>query len=344
MTYHIGNVGIEVKSNHENRQDIDIATSIYGDAKYIRKEMQVNNEEMYYLYIYLLVYADDIKDLEYLINKIEGISQSKGLQTRRANFRQEEVFKSCMPFMENHKLVKNVAKRNILTSSLISTYPFISSTIFDEEGIFIGTNIYNHSLVFIDRYDTEKYKNANICIFGTSGAGKSFYTKLLILRYRLMGIKQYIIDPEREYVSLNEKLKGTRIIIGPNSNTYINILEIRKESIEDGENGYLATKIGKLIGFFNLIFGELNEEEKALIEEKLIETYKEKNINFDDNSLYKKENKKLIFKNKKDMPILENLHNVLKNVMESFPGSSAPDFLSSGRKILYFLLHLSSIC
>ena len=148
--------------------------------------------------------------------------------------------------------------------------------------------------------------------FGTSGAGKSFYTKLLILRYRLMGIKQYIIDPEREYVSLSEQLQGTRIIIGPNSNTYINILEIRKESIEDGENGYLATKIGKLIGFFNLIFGDLNEEEKALIEEKLIETYKEKNINFDDKSLYKKENKKLVFKSKKDMPILENLHNILK--------------------------------
>ena len=312
LTYHIGNVGLEVKNNHENRQDIDIATSIYGDAKYIRKEIQVNNEEMYYLYIYLLVYAEDVKELEYVINKIEGISQSKGLQTRRANFRQEEIFKCCMPMMENNKLVKNVAKRNILTSSLVATYPFISSTIFDEEGIFIGTNIYNQSLVFIDRYDTQKYKNANICIFGTSGAGKSFYTKLLILRYRLMGIKQYIIDPEREYVSVSEKLKGTRIIIGPNSNTYINILEIRKESIEDGENGYLATKIGKLIGFFNLIFGELNEEEKALIEEKLIETYKEKNINFDDKSLYKKENKKVIFKNKKDMPILEDLYNCLK--------------------------------
>ena len=306
LTYHIGNVGLEVKSNHENRQDIDIATSVYGDAKYIRKEMQVNNEEMYYLYIYLLVYAEDIKELEYLISKIEGISQSKGLQTRRANFRQEELFKSCLPIMENNQMVKNVSKRNILTSSLVSTYPFISSSIFDKEGIFIGTNIYNNSLVFIDRYDTQKYKNANICIFGTSGAGKSFYTKLLILRYRLMGIKQYIIDPEREYVNINNTLKGTRIIIGPNSNTYINILEIRKESIEDGENGYLATKIGKLIGFFNLIFGELNEEEKALLEEKLIETYNEKNIDFDDKSLYKKENKKIIFKNKKDMPILED--------------------------------------
>ena len=127
-----------------------------------------------------------------------------------------------------------------------------------------------------------------------------------------MGIKQYIIDPEREYVSINEKLQGTRVIIGPNSNTYINILEIRKESIEEGESGYLATKIGKLVGFFNLIFGELNEEEKALIEEKLIETYKLKNIHFDDKSLYKKENKKIIFKNKKDMPILEDLYHILK--------------------------------
>ena len=312
LTYHIGNVGLEVKDGNENRQDIDIATSVYGDAKYIRKEIQVNNEEMYYLYIYFLVYAEDIKELEYVLNKIEGIAQSKGLQPKRANFRQEEVFKSCLPIMENDSLIKNVAKRNILTSSLVSTYPFVSSSIFDKEGIFIGTNIYNNSIVFIDRYDTQKYKNANICIFGTSGAGKSFYTKLLILRYRLMGIKQYIIDPEREYVSLSEKLKGTRIIIGPNSNTYINILEIRKESIEDGESGYLATKIGKLIGFFNLIFGELNEEEKALIEEKLIQTYKEKNINFDDKSLHKKENKKIIFKNKKDMPILEDLYNILK--------------------------------
>ena len=312
LTYHIGNVGFEVKSGNENRQDIDIATSIYGDAKYIRKEMQVNNEEIYFLYTYLLVYAEDIKELEYLLNKIEGISQSKGLQTRRANFRQEEIFKTCLPIMENNILIKNIAKRNILTSSLVSTYPFVSSSIFDKDGVFIGTNIYNNSIVFIDRYDTQKYKNANICIFGTSGAGKSFYTKLLILRYRLIGIKQYIIDPEREYVSLSEKLKGTRIIIGPNSNTYINIMEIRKESIEDGENGYLATKIGKLIGFFNLIFGELNEEEKALIEEKLIETYNEKNINFDDKSLYKKENKKIIFKNKKDMPILGDLYNILK--------------------------------
>lgn len=314
LTYHIGNVGVELKGSNENRQDIDIAAFTYNDAKYIRKEMQVNNEDMYFLYVYIIVYSKEIQELEYYLNKIEGITQSKGLQTRRTNFREEELFLSCLPTMSNNKLIKEMARRNILTTGLLATYPFISSTIFDQDGIFIGTNIYNNSLVFIDRYDNKKYKNANICIFGTSGAGKSFYTKLLILRYKLLGISQYIIDPDREYDNICEKLEGTNIKIGPTSNTYINILDIRSESIEDGENGYLATKIGKLIGFFNLIFGQLNEEEKALLEEKLIETYNLKGINFNDESLYKRSEEKIMgkeFKESKDMPLLEDLYNLL---------------------------------
>ena len=232
LTYHIGNVGVELKSNNTNKQDIDIAAFTYNDAKYIRREIQINNEDIYFLYIYINLYSEDKKELEYYLNKIEGITQSKGMQTRRANFRQEELFLSCLPIMENNLNIKEVAKRNILTSGLLSTYPFISSTIFDQEGIFIGTNIYNNSLVFIDRYNTEKYKNANICIFGTSGSGKSFYTKLLILRYALIGIKQYIIDPDREYLNLCKYLKGTQIKIGPTSNTYINkVLKIQKMGI-----------------------------------------------------------------------------------------------------------------
>lgn len=314
LTYHIGNVGVELKETNQNRQDIDIVAFAYNDAKYIRKEIQVNNEDIYFLYIYINVYAEDKKELEYFLSKIEGITQSKGMQTRRANFRQEEVFMACLPLAENPEIAKNVSKRNILTNGLIATYPFISSTIFDENGVFIGTNIYNNSLVFIDRYDTNKYKNANICIFGTSGAGKSFYTKLLILRYKLLGIRQYIIDPEREYSNLCKQLKGIQIKIGPNSDTYINILDIRKESIEEGESGYLATKIGKLIGFFNLVFGELNEEEKALIEEKLIEIYEQKQITFNDDSLYKTNEEKILgreFKTSEDMPLLEDLYHAL---------------------------------
>ena len=312
LTYNIGNTAVDLEAG-KNKQDIDIVEYTHDDAKYIRKQLQVNDEAFYYLYVYITIYNEDLKDLKINIDKIISILQSRGIKVRQAYFRQEQAFFSTLPLMINHKDVKEATKKNILTEGLVATYPFISSSICDTSGIFIGKNIYNNSMVFIDRYNTNKYKNANMCIFGTSGAGKSFYTKLLILRYKLMGIKQYIIDPDREYHKLCNELNGTLIKIGPTSNTYINVLEIRKESIEDGENGYLATKIGKLIGFFNLIFGELNEEEKAIIEEKLIETYKRKNITFNDNSLYKQDPEKIIgkiFKENKDMPILEDLYNI----------------------------------
>lgn len=278
------------------------------------KGVQFHNEDAYFLYIYLEIFSKEEKEQEYLLNKVEGILQSEGIQTKRANFRQEQNFLACMPFMINHKDIKKASRRNVLTSGLIGTYPFISSSIFDDEGIFYGTNIYNNSLIFIDRYSEEKYKNANMCIFGTSGSGKSFFTKLQILRNRLLGIEQYVIDPDREYTKIAENLEGTVIKIGSSAETYINVLDIRQESIED-EKGYLATKISRLIGFFNLIFGNLDEEEKAILEEKIIKCYEEKGITFDDETLYKNEKDKIsikpIFKESKDMPILEDLYNIL---------------------------------
>ena len=314
LSYHIANVGVDLKDGKTNSMDVDIAAFTYNDAKYIRKEIQVNNEDIYFLYIYLDIFSKDEKELEYLLNKIEGIIESTGMQTRRANFRQEQILIACMPFMENNKLLKPAAKRNVLTSGIICTYPFISSAIFDENGIFYGTNIYNDSLIFIDKYNENKYKNANMCVFGTSGSGKSFFIKLQIIRYFLLGIEQYVIDPDREYDNIAKNLEGTIIKIGPSTETYLNVLDIRQDSIED-EKGFLATKVSKLIGFFNLIFGNMDEEEKAILEEKIIKCYNKKGITFDDNTLYKNEKNKInikpIFKESTDMPILEDLYNIL---------------------------------
>ena len=310
LTYNIGNTAVDLEAG-KNKQDIDIVEYTHDDAKYIRKQLQVNDEAFYYLYVYITIYNEDLKDLKTNTDKIISILQSRGIKVRQAYFRQEQAFFSTLPLMINHKDVKEATKKNILTEGLVATYPFISSSICDTSGIFIGKNIYNNSLIFVDRYDQEKYKNANMCVFGTSGAGKSYYIKLNILRYRLFGIEQYVIDPEREYTGLCNKLEGTLLKLGPNSETYINVFDIRKESIEKGEKGFLANKIIKLIGFFNLVFGELDEEEKGLIEEKIIQTYEKKNINFDDKSLYKNNENKKIFKETIDMPILEDFYNIL---------------------------------
>ena len=304
LTYYIGNVGVDLKDKNDNRTDIDIAAFSYQDAKYIRREIQVNNEDLYYIYLYVSVYATNERDLNFSLNKIEGILQSSGLITRRATFRQEQLFKSCLPIMENSIDIKEISKRNILTSGLVSTYPFISANIFDENGIFIGTNIYNNSLVFVDRFNKEKYKNANMCVFGSSGAGKSFFIKVQILRYWMMGIDQYVIDPEREYDKLTEKLGGTIIKVGPSSNTYINVLDIREESMEETA-GFLVAKLNKLKGFFSLVFEDITDEKYTILEEKIIKIYADKGITFDDQSLYRNG----LFKNSQEMPIIEDLYN-----------------------------------
>lgn len=329
LTYFIGNVGVDLKSGNANREDIDIAAYSYNDAKYIRKEMQVNNEDLYYIYTYVVVYAETEKELERNINKIDGILQSSGMVTRKANFRQEQTFLACSPTMNNNSDIKNIARRNILSSGLVSTFPFVSSNICDENGIFIGTNMYNNSMILVDRFDKEKYKNANMCIFGTSGAGKSFYTKLLILRYRILGLEQYVIDPEREYNNVCESLDGLLIKLGPTATTYVNILDIREDSIEE-EQGFLTAKLGKLRGFFSLIFENMDEEKLALLEEKLIETYRDKEITFDDKSLYKDNQ----FKTNEDMPILEDLYNVFDKYDMNFFKTKLYSFIYGSLKFL----------
>ena len=93
------------------------------------------------------------EDLKINTDKIISILQSRGIKVRQAYFRQEQAFFSTLPLMINHKDVKEATKKNILTEGLVATYPFISSSICDTNGIFIGKNIYNNSLIFVDRYE-----------------------------------------------------------------------------------------------------------------------------------------------------------------------------------------------
>ena len=314
LTYNIGNNSVNLKDTSSSRADNEIAAFSYNDAKYIRKEMQINNEKLYFIYTYVLTYSKEKKNLDYKLDRIESLLSSSGLIGKKSYFRQEQILKSCMPLASNETLVKDAARRNILSSGIPVTYPFISSSIIDEDGIFFGINLKNNSLVLINKYNNLKYKNSNMCVFGTSGAGKSFFTKLMIIRYALLGLNQYIIDPDREYSNLVKTLDGSIIKIGPKSHTFINIFDIRKESLEDGESGFLANKIIRLIGFFNLVIPDMTEEDKSYLESKLIEVYKNKGINFEDTSLFNSDNS---FKEERQMPKFEDLYKIVNGRFQS---------------------------
>ena len=308
----IGNTTVDLEKINNSRIDIDIAKSSLEDAKYIRREMQLNNQQLLYFYTYITTYSKNKEELKNQINKIEEILQNSGLKSKKSYFRQEQTILANLPLNKNNYDIKRAVKRNILTDGIKGTYPFITSTIYDEQGILYGTDINNNSLIIIDKFDREKYKNSNTCIFGSSGSGKSYFTKIQILRNYILDINQYIIDPEREYEKISKSLNGSLIKIGPASKTYINIFDIREDSLEENEEGYLATKLNKLIGFFKLIFKDITDEERTELENKIIKIYKNKNINFNDNSLFINDK----FKTSLDMPILEDLYNELNEKMQ----------------------------
>ena len=316
ITYYIGNTGVELKNTSENQVDSDIMSASYVDAKYIKKQIQMYGDDFYYLYIYIFVFADSTEQLLQDISKVQATLGNVGLCSRNANYRQLEVLKCTLPICQNNIDIKKYIRRNILTSGLISTYPFLSNELCDESGILIGVNSFNNSLIMLDRFKSSEYKNANMCIIGTSGSGKSYFTKLMVLRNRYLNIPQYVIDPEREYIKVCEKLGGS--VISFEEGDIINVMEIRETvNIEGGS--FLQDKLIKLNAFFSIIFPGMSQEEKSILEEKTIECYLKKGITFDNNSLYVESCQKNSFlsckrfKRSEDMPILSDLYKLIKN-------------------------------
>lgn len=230
LTFTIGNVGANIKTSNENQQDIEVVGSTYSDAKYIRKQLQLVEEDLFYITIQIGVFSKTKEQLEIDCERIESIAMSCGLTTIRANFRQEQAMKSVLPFNNVDEDIKDITYRNVLTSGLASTYPFVSNELFDKNGVLIGRNSFDKSILMLDRFATSKYKNANMFVVGTSGSGKSYFVKLMINRNRLLNIAQFVIDPDREYQKLCESLGGTLINFG--ANQVINVFDIREYNIE----------------------------------------------------------------------------------------------------------------
>lgn len=237
--------------------------------------------------------------------------------------------------------IANNVKRNALTTGVASCYPFTSYELSDENGILFGLNKYNNSPVIIDIFNSKVYKNANIAVCGTSGAGKTFLILLMALRMRRKGIQVFMLAPLKghEFHRACVNTGGEFISISPASKSCINVLEIRKidKSVEetlDGpgiERSELAAKIQRLHIFFALLIPDMSYEEKQLLDDALIRTYARKGITHDNTSLSDPDNPNVY----RQMPVLGDLYDVLReesdtkrlsNIINRFVHGSASTF------------------
>ena len=209
------------------------------------------------------------------------------------------------------------SKRNLLTGGAASCYPFTSYEMCDDSGILLGVNKYNSSLIIVDIFNSAVYKNANMAILGTSGAGKTFTMQLMALRMRRKGIPIFIIAPLKghEFHRACANVGGEFIQISPASPHCINVMEIRRvdrsvNELLDGPSiqlSELAQKIQMLHIFFSLLIPDMTHEERQLLDESLIRTYNRKGITHDNDSLEDPDHPGQY----RPMPVLGDLHEVL---------------------------------
>lgn len=253
-------------------ESVSLETAL-EDAQSLRVDLQRGKERFFQVGIYLTVYADTKEKLETTSKQLETILGGKLVMTKTGDFRTERAFESTLPQCTDQVEVL----RNMNTSPLSTTFPFVSSNLSSNDGILYGINRHNNSLIIFDRF---KLENANSVIFAKSGAGKSYAVKLEILRAMMMGTDVIVIDPENEYETLCQTIGGAYTRISLASPHRINPFDLLNPigGEEMQTENLIKENIINLTGLMNLMLGKLTPEEDGTMDKALRQTYEIKGI------------------------------------------------------------------
>jgi len=243
----------------------------YQDLEGLRDNLMQAQEKMFDVGVYITVYADNELELFKVESEIKSILESKLIYIKPALFQQEEGFKSVIPV--GNDLLNIHQKLN--SEPLSSIFPFVSFDLTSDKGILYGVNRHNSSLVIFDRFSLENY---NSVVFAKSGSGKSYATKLEILRSLMFDIDVIVIDPEREYEYLAEAVGGRYFNISLSSDHHINPFDLPIPREDETAEDVLRSNTINLVGLFRLMLSGLTPEEDSIVDRAISETYAIKDI------------------------------------------------------------------
>src|ERR1035437_2435519 len=243
----------------------------YQDLESLTDSLQQAQEKLFDVGLYITIYGDTEDEIDKIESEIKSILESKLIYVKPALFQQEQGFKSVLPIATD--LLEVHSKLN--SSPLSSIFPFVSFDLTSDKGILYGINRHNASLVIFDRFSLENY---NSVTFAKAGSGKSYCTKLEILRSLMFDTDVIVIDPEREYEYMAEAVGGRYFKISLNSEHHINPFEIPPKAEDESGASVLRSNIINLVGLFRIMLGGLTAEEDAVIDRAVTETYALKDI------------------------------------------------------------------
>lgn len=243
----------------------------YQDLEQLRDQLMQAQEHLFDVGVYITLFADTEGELDKLESEIKSILEAKLIYLKPALFQQEQGFKSVIPIADDQLMVHS----KLNSSPLSSLFPFVSFDLTSDKGILYGINRHNSSLVLFDRFSLPNY---NSVTFAVAGAGKSYNTKLEILRTLMFDVDVIVIDPEKEYEYMAEATGGKYFNISLNSEHHINPFDLPIPREDESAADVLRSNIINLVGLFRIMLGGLTQEEDAIIDRAITETYALKDI------------------------------------------------------------------
>jgi len=269
----VGALEAQIQSDAEKGAPRDpIRETALRDIEGLRDSLTQGTEHFFQFAFYVTIYSKDKKELDSTSEDIENMFGAKLINTRKVLYQAEQGFNSTLPLGDDELTISF----NMNSSPIAASFPFISAELTSDDGILYGINRHNNSLILFDRFSLQ---NANMVVFATSGAGKSYAIKLEILRTMMLGTDVIVIDPEREYKHLSDAVGGTYVNISLSSESKINPFDLprpvgQEVSTEDIIRGAVITAKGLL----RIMFGGLTTAQDSILDRALIETYAKKDI------------------------------------------------------------------
>ena len=171
--------------------------------------------------------------------------------------------------------------------TLAASFPLTITNFNDETGYMLGADIHTALPTIFDIFHKDATRpSSNLAVIASTGGGKSFTLKKMIINEINRGNKIFIFDAEGEYQNLVNKNKGEYIDMYSSSGGIINPLQVRflpsdKEEKTDNdvdkinyEDCPLAKHLGSLETFIKCAFEEIKESEVVVLLDMIEKLYK----------------------------------------------------------------------
>lgn len=255
------------------------------DAKALLQAIDQQGQRVYRTVVVLLVVATDEAELARRVRLAEATCAASGMRARCAVYRQEDGLRASGPWAALPPEIAAMAARDMPAATVAAGYPWVSSGVNHGSGCVWGRDEAG-GLVLLDRWSPPEgsgITNANVTVLGTSGGGKSFAAKVLLLREFALGVRVLVIDPEREYRGICAAVGGAWINAAGGQGR-VNPLQVPAAAIADqpdpGVRGALAAHLQRLKTFFGLYLPGLSGLDRAALQSAFLDAYRAKGVHW----------------------------------------------------------------